>query len=66
MLGIYTPTFNLSDSFEIKEKIYCDYFDNQWEGDFGGDLPWSANIGFRIDFTDVVRPVSQRRFWSSA
>ncbi|WP_438727466.1 TonB-dependent receptor [Parasphingorhabdus sp. DH2-15] len=54
LLGIFTPTFNPGGSFSVDEQIYSAYFNSQWEGDFGGELPWSANIGFRIAFTDVV------------
>ncbi|MEP3226829.1 MAG: TonB-dependent receptor [Parasphingorhabdus sp.] len=66
LLGIYTPTFNPGGSFSVDEKIYSAYFNTEWGGDFGGDLPWSANIGFRIAFTDVVsrgvdQPVLQFR-----
>ncbi|MEL6530489.1 MAG: TonB-dependent receptor [Pseudomonadota bacterium] len=54
VLGIYTPSFNPGGSFAVEEQIYAGYFATEWGGDFGGELPWSANIGFRIAFTDVV------------
>lgn len=54
VLGIFTPTFNPSGSFAVEEQIYAAHFNTEWGGDFGGDLPWSANVGFRIAFTDVV------------
>ena len=54
VLGIYTPTFNASGSFEVEEQILAGYFASTWGGDFDGELPWSANIGVRIAFTDVV------------
>ena len=54
LYGIYTPTFNPGGSFAVEEQIYSAYFNTEWGGDFGGDMPWSANIGFRIAFTDVV------------
>lgn len=54
VFGIYTPSFNPGNSFAVEEQIYAAHFNTQWGGDFGGDLPWSANIGFRIAFTDVV------------
>ncbi len=54
VLGIYTPTFNPGGSFQVEEQIYSGYFNTEWGGDFGDDLPWSANIGFRIAFTDVL------------
>ncbi len=53
-LGIFTPTFNPGGSFAVEEQIYAAHFGTEWGGDFGGDLPWSANIGFRIAFTDVL------------
>nr|WP_298929493.1 TonB-dependent receptor [uncultured Erythrobacter sp.] len=52
--GIYTPTFNASGSFAVQESIYSTYFNTEWGGDFGGELPWTANIGFRVAFTDVL------------
>ncbi|WP_432199670.1 TonB-dependent receptor [Erythrobacter sp. W53] len=52
--GIYTPTFNAESSFQVEEQIYAAYFNTAWEGEFGGDLPWSANVGFRVAFTDVL------------
>jgi len=54
VLGIYTPSFNPGGSFAVAEQIYAGHFNTQWGGDFGGELPWSANIGFRIAFTDVL------------
>jgi len=54
VLGIYTPTFNASGSFQVEEEIYSTYLNTQWEGDLGGDLPWAANLGFRMAFTDVI------------
>ena len=66
MFGIYTPTFNPGGSFAVEEQIYAGHFNTEWGGDFGGELPWAANIGFRIAFTDVVssgvdRPVIEFR-----
>ncbi len=54
VLGIYTPSFNPGSSFAVEEQIYAVHFNTEWGGDFGGELPWSANIGFRIAFTDVI------------
>lgn len=53
VLGIYTPSFNPGGSFQVEEQIYSAYFNTEWSGDFGGEMPWSANIGFRIAFTEV-------------
>ena len=53
VLGIYTPSFNASGSFGVDESIYAAHFNTEWGGDLG-DLPWAANIGFRIAFTDVI------------
>ncbi len=52
--GIYTPSFNPGGSFAVEEQIYSAYFNTEWGGDFGGELPWAANVGFRIAFTDVL------------
>ncbi len=54
VLGIYTPSFNPGGSFAVEEQIYAAHFNTEWGGEFGGDVPWSANVGFRIAFTDVV------------
>ncbi|MDY7098431.1 MAG: TonB-dependent receptor [Pseudomonadota bacterium] len=54
VLGIYTPSFNPGGSFAVDEQVYAVHFNTQWGGDFGGELPWSANIGFRVAFTDTV------------
>ncbi len=54
VFGFYTPTFNPSGSFAVDEKVYSAYFNSSWGGEFDGELPWKANIGFRVDFTDVV------------
>lgn len=54
VLGFYTPTFNAAGSFEVDETIYAAHFNTQWEGDFGGDLPWSANVGFRVAITETT------------
>lgn len=53
-LGIYTPSFNPGGSFAVDEQIYSLYFNTEWGGEFGGGTPWSANIGFRVAWTDVV------------
>ena len=52
--GIYTPSFNSSGSFEVDEQIFSVYFNSTWGGEFGGNVPWTANIGLRVAFTDVV------------
>ncbi|MEM7664907.1 MAG: TonB-dependent receptor [Pseudomonadota bacterium] len=54
VLRIYTPSFNPGGSFSVEEQIYAVHFNTEWGGDLGGDLSWSANVGFRIAFTDVV------------
>ena len=65
-LGFYTPDFNPGASFEVDEQVMSFYINSSWEGDFGGDLPWSANIGFRIEETETVsrgvdQPVTEFR-----
>ncbi|MEL7198371.1 MAG: TonB-dependent receptor [Pseudomonadota bacterium] len=54
VLGIYTPSFNPGGSFAVEEQIVAMHFNTEWGGDFGGDMPWSANVGFRLAFTDVL------------
>lgn len=46
--GIYEPIARPGQSFRVDEDITSFYVNTQWEGDFGGDLPWSANVGFRL------------------
>ncbi|TGX49585.1 TonB-dependent receptor [Sphingomonas gei] len=50
----------------VREKTFEAYLNTNWGGDFGGEMPWSANAGFRIAFTDAtssgfVVPVLQIR-----
>ncbi len=52
--GIYTPTFNSTGSFEVDEEIFSAFVNTSWAGEFGGNIPWSANLGVRVASTDVV------------
>lgn len=66
IFGFYTPEFNPGASFGVQEEITSFFVNTEWAGDFGGDLPWSANVGFRIAQTDLVssgfdQPVIQFR-----
>ncbi|MEO1553835.1 MAG: TonB-dependent receptor [Pseudomonadota bacterium] len=66
VFGFYTPEFNPGGSFGVEEEITSFYANTEWEGDFGGDLPWAANLGFRLAQTEVVssgfdQPVLQFR-----
>ncbi|MEM7329674.1 MAG: TonB-dependent receptor [Pseudomonadota bacterium] len=66
VFGFYTPAFNPGGSFGVEEQITSFYANTEWEGDFGGELPWSANFGFRLAQTEVVssgfdQPVLQFR-----
>ena len=66
VFGFYTPAFNPGGSFGVEEQITAFYANTEWEGDFGGELPWSANFGFRLAQTEVVssgfdQPVLQFR-----
>jgi len=54
IFGFYTPEFNPGASFEVDETIYAAHFNSKWGGDFGGDLPWSANAGFRVAITETT------------
>lgn len=52
--GFYTPAFNPGGSFGVEEQITAFYANTEWEGDFGGELPWAANFGFRIAQTELT------------
>ena len=54
VLGIYTPSFNPGGSFAVDEQIASLYVNTEWGGEFAGGAPWSANIGFRVAWTEVV------------
>jgi iron complex outermembrane receptor protein len=50
----------------VREKTFEAYLNTNWGGDFGGEMPWSANAGLRFAFTDTtssgfVVPVLQIR-----
>ena len=47
VFGFYTPDVNPGAGFGVDETVTSLFVNTQWSGDFGGDLPWSANIGFR-------------------
>ena len=52
--GIYTPVLRPTQGFNVEETVVAFHFNSEWEGDFGGSLPWSANIGFRVASTDTT------------
>lgn len=54
VFGFYTPDFNPGGSFGVEEQITAFYANTEWEGDFDGALPWSANVGFRLAQTETV------------
>ncbi len=54
IFGFYTPEFNPGGSFGVEEQITSFYANTEWEGDFGGELPWSANFGFRLAQTELT------------
>ena len=53
IFGFYTPDLNPGASFAVDEQIFAVYLNTEWEGDFG-DLPWSANVGFRVAITETT------------
>ncbi|MEM7767158.1 MAG: TonB-dependent receptor [Pseudomonadota bacterium] len=66
VFGFYTPAFNPGGSFAVEEQITAFYANTEWEGDFDGGLPWSANFGFRLAQTETIssgfdQPVLQFR-----
>lgn len=52
VLGFYTPELNPGAGFEVEEQVTAFYLNTAWEDD-SGDLPWSANIGFRVAITET-------------
>ncbi len=54
IFGFYTPDLNPGAGFVVSEEITAIFLNTEWQGDFGGDLPWSANIGVRIVETETV------------
>ena len=46
--GFYDPAINPGASFGVEEDTTALYINTEWEGDFDGTMPWSAQIGFRI------------------
>ena len=54
IFGFYEPDFNPAASFAVDETVYAAYFNTSWGGDFDGDLPWSANLGFRVAITETT------------
>lgn len=54
LYGFYTPQLNPGAGFLVDEEVTSVFVNTEWEGSFGGDLPWSANIGFRIARTETV------------
>ncbi len=64
-LGFYDPEFNAAGSFAVDEKVTSAFVNSSWESTFG-DVPYSANVGFRIAHTEtsssgVDQPVIQFR-----
>ncbi|MEL6370926.1 MAG: TonB-dependent receptor [Pseudomonadota bacterium] len=54
IFGFFEPDFNPAASFAVDETVYATYFNTQWGGDFDGELPWSANLGFRVAITETT------------
>lgn len=54
IFGFFEPAFNPGASFAVEETVYAAYFNTAWGGDFDGDLPWSANLGFRVAITETT------------
>jgi len=64
-LGFYDPDFNPAGSFAVDEKVTSIYFNSSWESNLG-NIPYSANFGFRIAHTEtdsagVIQPVVRFR-----
>jgi TonB-dependent receptor len=52
IFGFFTPEINPGAGFRVKEQITAFYFNSEWSGETG-DLPWTANVGFRIAITET-------------
>jgi len=66
VLGFYTPDVNPGGGFVVDEEVTSFFVNSEWEGEFGGGVPWSANLGFRVARTEtrsvgVDQPVVQIR-----
>jgi TonB-dependent receptor len=64
--GLWTQFRYPQADSAVREKTFEAYLNTKWQGDFGGEMPWTANAGFRIAFTDAtssgfVVPVLQIR-----
>jgi TonB-dependent receptor len=64
IFGFFEPDRNDAASFRVDEEVTSGFINTFWEG--GDTIPWSANIGFRIDRTEttsfgVDQPVVQFR-----
>lgn len=53
IFGFYEPDLNTAASFAVGETTTAAYLNTHWEGEFN-DMPWSANIGFRIVETEIT------------
>ena len=51
-LGFYDPEFNPAGSFSVDEKVTSFFVNSSWESEFG-DVPFSANFGFRVARTET-------------
>ena len=65
-LGFYEPEFNPAGSFSVDETVTSTFFNASWLDKQWGSVPFSANLGFRIDYTEtsssgVDQPVVQFR-----
>lgn len=64
-LGFYDPEFNAAGSFSVDETVTSAFFNSSWESTLGS-IPYAANFGFRIAYTEtsssgVDQPVVQFR-----
>jgi len=54
IFGFYEPDLNTAASFAVDEEVTSFFVNTEWEGEFGGGVPWSANIGFRVARTETT------------
>jgi len=52
VFGFYEPDINPGAGFGVDEKVASFFINTEWAGELG-DLPWSANVGFRVARTET-------------
>lgn len=53
IFGFYDPAINPAGGFIVDEEVSSFFVNSEWEGELGGGVPWSANLGFRVARTET-------------